>query len=64
MRLIVFVLSLMSATQIYAQQFELPITAISTDAALDNAIPGLAQQIMDVYVESDRDTYLNNLFRL
>ena len=55
---------LLSVTQTYAQQFALPVISISTDARLDQSMPRLAEQVLAKYANSDRDTELDNRFRL
>ena len=47
------------------QQFDFPATAAEAEAVLSKALPGLAPaQVIPAYKESDRDRYLDNLFRL
>lgn len=55
---------LAAAPAVWAQQFELPSGALTDDAALARAMPVLAGQVAAAYQDSDRDTYLDNLFRL
>jgi putative CocE/NonD family hydrolase len=45
-------------------QFDLPTAAATDPAALDAAMPKLAEQVLDTYKEADQDKYLDNLFRL
>jgi uncharacterized protein len=47
-----------------AQELSFPEAAVGDAAALSKAMPELAQQVMAVYKEGDRDKYLDNLFRL
>ncbi|PTL81582.1 CocE/NonD family hydrolase [Vitiosangium sp. GDMCC 1.1324] len=47
-----------------AQQFDLPAAAVDNEAALAKAMPELAKEVIAVYREGDRRTYLDNLFRL
>jgi hypothetical protein len=42
----------------------LPPAAASDEAVLDQAMPGLAKQLMVGYIENDRAVYLDHLFRL
>jgi uncharacterized protein len=47
-----------------APGFDLPAAAATDPAALDAAMPTLADQVLAVYKEGDQDKYLDNLFRL
>ncbi|MGI9039659.1 MAG: CocE/NonD family hydrolase [Gemmatimonadales bacterium] len=47
-----------------AQQIALPAGAVASDSALAAAMPGWARQVLAIYGETDRDKYLDNLFRL
>ena len=47
-----------------AQQFDFPEGAGQNDSALSQAMPDLANRVMKSYQEQDRETYLDNLFRL
>ncbi|HXO20243.1 MAG TPA: CocE/NonD family hydrolase [Thermoanaerobaculia bacterium] len=47
-----------------AQPFDFPPAAAGDTAALSRAMPGLAERVIAVYKEGDRDRYLDNLFRL
>ena len=47
-----------------AQQFEFPPAAAQDESALARALPTLATQVITAYTESDRDRYLDNLWRL
>src|SRR4051794_7488832 len=47
-----------------AQPFAFPAAAVEDPAALSKAMPGLVREVMAVYREDDRRTYLDNLFRL
>jgi putative CocE/NonD family hydrolase len=47
-----------------AQQLALSAVAAASPESLSAVMPGLAQQVLAVYGEADRDTYLDNLFRL
>lgn len=65
MRSIVFALLLLvPVSEAYAQTFDLPLATIGNAAELDKAMPKLAEQVLAVYQNSDRDVYLDNLFRL
>jgi putative CocE/NonD family hydrolase len=46
-----------------AQEFNFPDSA-GDAAALSQAMPGLARQVIEVYKDDDRGKYLDNLFRL
>jgi uncharacterized protein len=46
------------------QQFEFPEAAFEDDSVLSQAMPRLASQVMTIYQETDREIYLDNLFRL
>jgi putative CocE/NonD family hydrolase len=56
--------SVLVAVPCAAQQFDFPDSAVDDPAALSRYIPGLAQQVITKYQESDRDQYLDTLFRL
>ena len=47
-----------------AQDLDLPQTVVKDEAALAEAIPGLAKQVIANYRELDREKYLDNLFSL
>src|SRR6516162_8811602 len=47
-----------------AQEFQFPEAAAQSDSALTQAMPELARQVLAAYQEADRETYLDNLFRL
>ena len=47
-----------------AQEFQFPEAAAQADSALTQAMPELAKQVLAAYQEADRETYLDNLFRL
>src|ERR1700681_2446116 len=47
-----------------AQTFDFPSAEAEDPAALSKALPGLAREVIAVYREDDRPTYLDNLFRL
>lgn len=47
-----------------AQPFDFPGGAVEDPVALFRAMPGLAREVIAVYREDDRRTYLDNLFRL
>jgi putative CocE/NonD family hydrolase len=47
-----------------AQQFDFPSAAVQDDATLSKIMPGLAQQVIAAYKDSDQDRYLNNLVQL
>jgi uncharacterized protein len=47
-----------------AQQFAFPAAAVQDSAVLSGYIPGLAADVIAHYRESDRRSYLANLFRL
>src|SRR5262245_41132060 len=63
-KLLIFLLLVPSVVGVAAQEFEFPATAAQDDAALAQAMPRLARQVMAAYREADRETYLDNLFRL
>jgi putative CocE/NonD family hydrolase len=46
------------------QELELPRAAATDDAALASAMPVLAKNAIELYEETDRGRYLDNLFRL
>ncbi|HTK82453.1 MAG TPA: CocE/NonD family hydrolase [Bacteroidota bacterium] len=58
------VVCLLSFTPLFAQQLEFNSAAASDEAAVSKALPGLAKQVIAVYKDDNRQTYLNNLFRL
>ena len=47
-----------------AQDLNFPESAVADPAALSAAMPEFARQVMATYKESDREKYLDNLFRL
>jgi putative CocE/NonD family hydrolase len=47
-----------------AQTFDFPGAAVDDPATLSKSMPGLAREVIAVYREDDRRTYLDNLFRL
>jgi len=47
-----------------AQEFEFPAAAAQDAAGLAKAMPVLATTVLAAYHEADRETYLDNLFRL
>ena len=47
-----------------AQEFQFPEAAAQGDSAFTQAMPELARQVLAAYQEADRETYLDNLFRL
>jgi len=47
-----------------AQDLNFPGSAVTDPAALSAAMPEFARQVMAAYKESDREKYLDNLFRL
>jgi putative CocE/NonD family hydrolase len=47
-----------------AQQLDFPNVAISDDVRVSESMSALAEQVISVYKDSDRDRYLNNLFQL
>ena len=51
-------------TPLPARSFDFPGAAVEDPAALSNAMPGLAREVIAVYREDDRRTYLDNSFRL
>ena len=63
-KLLIFLLLVASVLGAAAQEFEFPATAAQDDAALSQAMPRLARQVIAAYREQDRETYLDNLFRL
>jgi len=46
-----------------AQQFDLPESAVTDPAVLSRTMPALAGQVIAAYKESDREKYIDNLFR-
>lgn len=57
-------LCLLAASPAFAQELAFPGTAINDPAALDQALPDLANRTIAVYAEPDRDKYLDVRFRL
>ncbi len=57
-------LCLLAAAPAFAQQLAFPGVAAGNPAALDKAMPDLAQRAITSYSEPDRDKYLDNLFRM
>jgi len=51
-------------TQAQAQQIEFNQDAATDPAALSKEMPRLAKSVLALYPESERETYLDNLFRL
>src|SRR5215472_6912453 len=47
-----------------AQEFQFPEAAAQSDSVFAQAMPKLARQVLAAYQEGDRETYLDNLFRL
>ena len=47
-----------------APEFDFPTNATEDPAALAAAMPILAKQVLAAYKDEDRETYLNNRFRL
>jgi len=64
MRKVAFLVFVCFASVAIAQQLEFPAAAVHDDSVLSQAMPRLATQAMGAYQESDRETYLDNLFRL
>lgn len=58
------VLSLFLAPCGVAQQFDLPETAVSDPATLSQALPALAERVLAVYKDENRERYLDNLYAL
>jgi hypothetical protein len=54
----------MAPSIVAAQPLAFPGTAAGDAAALSQSIPELARQVIAVYKDEDRRTYLDNLFRL
>src|SRR5262245_3441021 len=46
------------------QELDLPQAAVKDEAALDEALPGLAKRVIAIYADPDPDRRLDNLFRL
>src|SRR5215831_7990127 len=46
------------------QELDLPQAALKDEAALAEAMPGFAKQVITIYEEPDRSRRLNALFRL
>ncbi len=57
-------LSLLVLPPAAAQTFDFPVAAAGDPAALSQALPGLAREVIAAYREDDRRIYLDNLFRL
>ncbi len=57
-------LSLLTLPPAAAQTFDFPAAAAGDPAALSQALPGLAREVIAAYHEDDRRAYLDNLFRL
>jgi uncharacterized protein len=47
-----------------SQRLDFPKVTPTDDAALADALPALAKQVIGVYTDTTQDGYLNNLFRL
>jgi hypothetical protein len=47
-----------------AQEFELPDAALADPTSLSRAITALANRVLPVYKEENRESYLNNMFAL
>ncbi len=61
---LVLALSVAVSTPATAQDFALPAAAIADAAVLHRAMPVLAREVLAHYHATDRDTYLNTVFRL
>jgi uncharacterized protein len=61
---LLFVALFSLATLGAAQEFQFAPTAAQDDTALSDAMSHLATQVMATYHDDDRETYLDNLFRL
>ena len=57
-------LSLLILSRAAAQTFDFPAAAAEDPAALSQALPGLAQKVIEVYQDDDRRRYPDTLFRL
>lgn len=57
-------LSLAPFTEALAQELDFPEKASGDDAVLAQAMPELAKKVLAGYHEAERETYLDNLFRL
>jgi putative CocE/NonD family hydrolase len=57
-------LCLLATSIASAQDLGFPAGAAAGDSALSQAMPGLARELLASYREPDRDTYLDNRFRL
>ncbi|HEX4803752.1 MAG TPA: CocE/NonD family hydrolase [Myxococcaceae bacterium] len=57
-------LCLAVAASATAQEFPLPPAAAETDAELARSMPQLATRVLADYRQADRESYLDNLFRL
>jgi putative CocE/NonD family hydrolase len=53
-----------SAPAAWSQRLDFSKVTPTADAALANALPALAKQVIGVYTDTTQDRYLNNLFRL
>lgn len=57
-------LLMMAPPPLAAQQFDFPAAAAEDVAALSRLMPGLARDVIAIYRDEDRRSYLDNLFRL
>jgi putative CocE/NonD family hydrolase len=64
MRKVALLALFLFASTALAQQFKFPTAAAQDDSVLSQAMPRLAAQVLAGYQEPDRETYLDNLFRL
>lgn len=55
---------LLAAPGLAAPPFEFPAAAAENPAVLAQALPGLAREVLAVYKDDDRPTYLDHRFRL
>lgn len=61
---VVTLLSLFVTPGVSAQQIDLPAAASASDSALARTMPELAQRVLTLYRDTNRDRYLDNRFRL
>src|SRR5260221_13715242 len=61
---LLLLLSLLPVTSARAPESDFPETASHDDAPLAQAMPELAKKVLADYREAERETYLDNLFRL
>jgi putative CocE/NonD family hydrolase len=57
-------LALFAATAAHAKNYDLPADALADDAAIDRAVPALARELLTSYADDNRETDLDQRFRL